>query len=735
MKTRLPLQATNTDFMIRAILPGDFKMATDTTSNGYKFINLLYGVEVDAFRARLQQVYDNSFLETIDLSDEGTLYDVYLSGLPNSQYLNSTVDGAVKIKIVNWGEGSTEAEFWDGAPTRVILNDTVSISGIVQSGNITGLNYFRSNASGYGYLLISTNIDQSEYLNLSGSLWEIGLDNLGVILNYTGSWPGIKTYDFDTQGHDDILYPLGSGYLEKTYPLTRRVKDDSGVFWDIDHYEPYLGWVRDNNFNVVANTKYSSYYRYDSDGNKIWHRTAFNNPYGSGVYNTEYLRLKNTPISGTLKIYDIDNLDMSGNATEISSAGTDVYRLQSSNMFLGSATGVFDPIYVGYDEYVPEDRGFGDIEGLAANYLLTTSWEYQRESGYVDQDTMNYIEGSGDIYNYIKINNPISRYMAEYKYKEYSQANYVTSLTATRYLSLATPDPMFSIKNVFNNQQVLDYSFTKDPLYTNEKAKFITFDGWKVRPGSLISKIAFNIPITIEQGRLQEFISVAGKKSNAGYGDFVPNITTTRNYSLDCVFDSNVTLGTVTEDDHSGSGNYLIWTNTGSNEIYKYPIGTGYGKRIRHVDASGYYRINSQEFLKDNTFFRFRFRAHTPQTLTLMELEEDDNDHYIKVQVSEDGMISIISNGVEQYYSFDKLAFGNDFHDLIIRYYPDPNWTENPVFDLYIKRSLGYYKPRVFTRETTSGTFSSTYLHVYQNCSIDADLFQIYYETNYGDTL
>lgn len=741
MKTRKPVQSKSTESIIKAILPQEFKMVNDKTSNGYKFLNLLYGVEIDQAREFLQHVYDDSFLESIDLSDQGHLYEVMLSGIPSKGYLNST--GGIPIKITNWNSNGAEAEFYDGPPTRLILQNQVSISGIVQSGNILGLNYFRSNVSGYGYFLINANIDSDEFLTLSGSSWKLLLNNTGLIESSSGYWPAVGTFNYTEQGRDDIIYPLTSGYLSKTYPLTRRIRDDSGVYWDIDHYEPYLGWVRDDSFNAVAVNNYSSDYYYDLDGKKIWYRTAFNNPYGSGNYTVEYLNLRNTPISGTLRIYDIDILDVSGNATEIPSAGKNLYRLQSSNMLIGSATGVFDPIYVGYDEEVPTDRGFGDIEGDTANYFLTTSWSYQQEGGKLDEGSMLYVEGSGAITNQIKITNPYSRYLTEYNFKKFNKAKYITSLDGTRYVNYDTDTPIYSIDTIYNNQEDLEFEFTRDPRYiytvnelsVDERSRFITFDGWRIRPSSRISKIDFNIPVLVSTGPLSDFMAVQGMKSKIGYDDFVPDIVTTRNYILDCNFNQEVAAGTATEDDQSGNGHELVWENSGPNEIYRYPIDTHYGKRIRYISGSGYYHIDSYEFLQDNTFFRFRFRAYTPQDMTLMELTEAANDNYIKVQVASDGLISIISNGVEQYYSFDKITFGNQFHDLIIRYYPDPNWTDNPVFELYKRGDLGYDKPRVFIRETESGVISTTALHVYQNCSIDADLFQIYYETNYANAI
>jgi hypothetical protein len=234
---------------------------------------------------------------------------------------------------------------------------------------------------------------------------------------------------------------------------------------------------------------------------------------------------------------------------------------------------------------------------------------------------------------------------------------------------------------------------------------------------------------------LDTFKVAQGRYDFIGYqAGFVPDITTSRNYVLDCPFKNIVSLGTVTESDLSGSGNFLEWFNNGANEIYRLPMLNLYGKRIRYVNNSGYYYINSQEFIKDNTFFRFIFRSLVPNELTLMELSEDTNDYYIKVTVKTDGTIVIYSNGVE-YYTHQKVIFGRDFNDIIIRYYPDQEYTDNPVFEIYQKGGLGYTQMDTFLRETTKFTVSSTYLHVYQNCSVDADSFQIYYETDNGNII
>jgi len=731
MKTTKPIQAKSTESIIKAILP-DFRIANDKTSNGYKFINLLYGVEVDQAKEYLQHVYNNSFLETMDLTDTGELYEVFLSGIPNSGYLNSS---SIPIKITNWNSAGNGAEFYDGCPTRVIKQDVVDISGIILCGHIVGLNYFRSNISGYGYFLINTDIDTQQYLNTSGSSWKINLDNVGNILSYSGSWPAIGTVDYDSLGKDEILFPLKSGYLSKTYPLTRRIKDDSGIYWDIDHYEPYLGWIRNVDQEVVALNNYSNDYEYNVDGKKIWHRTAFNNPYGCNNYTTEYLTLKNSPISGTIKLYDIDILTDNGTATLIPSTGIDIYKLQSSGMFVGDGSGTFDPVYVGYNSTVPTNRGFGLIEGSAANYILSTSWSHLPDSGYIDEETMQYVEGSGELGKIIKIVNPYSRYMVEYNFKKFNRAKYITSLESNGYVSYSTDTPTYSIETIYNNEEKLEFEFTKDPSFGLERSKYITFDGWKIRPYSTISKIDFNIPILVSSGPLTDFLVVQGMKTKIGYGDFVPDISVERTYAIDCNFSKVINLGTVTEEDYSGNDNLLTFFKTGSNRIYRFPNITNYSKRIKYYSNESYYYINNKTFLKDNTFFRFNFRSYSPQILTLMELTEANTGNYITIQISENGILSIISKGVEQVYSFDKFLFNNEFNDLIIRYYPDPNWTNNPIFEVYKKGRLGYDKLKTFTKETETETISTTNLHLYKNCNIDAGLFQIYYETNYDNTI
>lgn len=734
MKTRKPVQSKSTRRLLRSIFPESFKIVNDPTSNGYKFINLLYGVEVDEARGRLRELYNNSFVETMDYADTGVVYEVNLSGIPGSQYLNATTAGNIPIKIVNWVTGG-EAEFWQGRPTRAKEIGTLTLSGTISSGShIVGLEYFRNNPSGYGYFIVNTDLDQSNYVSPSGSAWKYSVNNRGALGSYSGLWPGVTTQSFEQQGFDDLLTPPSSGWLANAYPLTREIRDDSGVYWNIDHYEPYHGWVRDSSWHVRAKIDYSGEYYYNTEGDKIWYRTAFNNPYGSGNFTTVYISLRNTPISGTLRLYDIDNVDNSGNAKEISSAGTQLYKLQYSNMFHSEPTGVWEPIYVGYDETVPSDRGFNILEGQPANAYVITSWDYQREGGELDEGTMAYVEGGGDITNVLKITNPQSRYVAEYKYQLYKQARYLTSLTASKYVSLDTDDPIYSLKTVLDNETELTYEFTRNPRYNDdtyrhygENSRYITFDGWNVRPKSKISKIDFKVPLIASTGPLTNLKIFSTRKDSIGYkAGFAPVYDPNRAYILDCPFDVQVALGTVTENDLSGSGNFLDWINHGDNEIYRVPVDSYYGKKVRHVNSSGYYSLTGTQLVKRPTYFRFRFRAQQPQEIVLMEDSETTENVYIRFLVRADGMLVVEGNGSE-FYSRYRMTFDDKMKDIILKYYKDDAFTINPLFDIYVRDDLGFTKLDPMMKTIDTFTVSSTYLRVFRDCSIDIDRFQVWY--------
>lgn len=736
MRTRLPIQAKSTGYSLASVLPGSFSMVKDPTSNGYKYFNMLFGVELDEAKLYMREIFNNSFLTTMDFGSTGDVYQVTLQGITSNQVLNSTTDG-IPIKIVNNGSPGGEVEFWEGDPTRCIYLNTYSLGKNLVDA-ITGLQYMRVNNSGYGYFLVGTDVDQANYDPASGSAWHFDVNSTGAILSNSGYWPGIQTQSYDIQGIDEILTPLGSGYLSQNYPLQIQVLDDLGYYHMIDAYDPYHGWVRDAYDDVIAVVDYSGNCYYGTDGTKIYYRVAFNNPNGSGNYTEEYLTIGNIPISGTLHLYDIDALDDAGNATEIPSTGINLYWLQGTEMLTSysgmytSHSGIFDPVYMGYSSTVPNTKEFGSIAGSAANLLTNTSWSYQYGSGYIDEGTKQWVEGSGAITNLIKITNPRSRYVAEYKFKTLNKTKYVTSLEQSRYIALATTVPAFSIETIFNNQEIIPYKFTEDPRWKgispDQSSRYMTFDGYNIRPNSQISRVDFDLPIKIQSGGAA-LGSYQQRDRYIGYSsEFVPIYSPQqfRTYVLDCPFSGLVVGGACTESDLSGSGNVLEWVNTGSNMLYRSVVNGTVGKTTQHISGSGYFNVNNMTLLNNN-FFRWDFRLFTPNDITLMDMHDTANNAYLTVMIrGYDGRLIVTSNGSvlqsRYIYKFDGNPKG-----LIIQTWFDIN-SGNPAVNIYTKDGDRFVKSTAFITTNTLTTISDTYLHVLQNCTADINRFRMWYE-------
>ena len=91
-------------------------------------------------------------------------------------------------------------------------------------------------------------------------------------------------------------------------------------------------------------------------------------------------------------------------------------------------------------------------------------------------------------------------------------------------------------------------------------------------------------------------------------------------------------------------------------------------------------------------------------------------------------MIRIESNGTEVYTRY-RMNFEGE-KELILRYYPDEEFTILPQFELFVKddTTLGFKKLNPFSKDISTYTVSSTYFHIYKNCMIDIDRFRIYYE-------
>ena len=736
MKTKKPIQAKSTERILRAVLPASFKMVNDESSNGYKFTNILAGVEIDEATDRLDETYGDSFISTIDLSNEFELYDVMLSGAPIDSYLNAS--GNIPIKI------TSENEFYNGDPTRIRPDGFISIPSGIDLSGIIGLEYFRIDERGSGWLQFnSTSLQEEAFIAGDYPVYKVVLNSSfqgsGDYGSISGIYTGIEERDYDQDQRYEILVPIKSGVLKAKYPLTREIVDDSGIVQTIDHYTPYHGWTRDEMGTVIPVVDYDTDFTYDANGEKTYYRTAFNNKYGYNNYSSAYLDLEQIPISGTLRLFDIDILDISGNASEIPESGRDIYYLMSDKMNIGNPTddldgnpsGAFDPVYLGYESTIPVWKGFSDyMVGQSGVNIGTTSWDYLHEGVELKEGSLTWEDGDGPITNKIRINNPQSRYMVQYSYKTHDKVKYITSLDANKYLSLDTPNPVYSTETISGNLVPLTYNFTKDPNILG-KAKLISFNGLEVRPYSKVTQIDFNIPFVAVSEQLLQFKSFNLNKNPIGFSnDYIPNVSTFRNYALVCPFDQDVIANAVTESDTTGNSNTLEYTNTANNLVRKITYDSYFGKRLDYYSGDSYFGIDDLSTIKENTYYHFKFKVRQPVDGYLVYNIDSPNSQYYFAEIDNTGRITITVDGFV-FYSRDKLIFNNETKEIILHYTPDDISTAIPTVSIYIKEegTIGFREIRTTSAETDlSVSFATSTLQVYKNMTVDIDSFKLYYE-------
>lgn len=724
MKTNHPIQAKNTYRLLKSVLPESFKIVNDNKSNGYKFINLLYGAEIDELRDRLKTVYNDSSLALMEYKDN-SIFEVTLSGIPQSDILNTSVSG-VSIKIVD------ADEFYNGDPTRIIPTETISISGLLQG---LGIEYFRTDERCSGYLLINNDFNQTEsYISGIYPSLKVFVDSNGSVVGISGFYSSIIDQSYESRGIDELLTPPDSGSLYRQFPLERTVLDENGVSHNIDYYEPYYGWIYNHNSGVIANTsKYTSDFYYDENGNKIYYRVAYNNPYGYNNYTNTYLTLQHIPISGTLKLYDIDVLNASGNATEIPQSGIVLYTKQPS--------GTHGPIYMGYDRYVPNDIQFGSIAGYEADVVTTTSWDYVKEGSYKNENTLQWIDSaSGEITNIIKIVNPMSRYIVEYKYSDFDKAKYITSTDSLKNIRLDTYNPIYTLESN-NNLSTVDYKFTSDPRWNSPASGFyktmvLTFDGWRVRPGSRLSEVKLSIPVETFSGKINSYNLLQSEYNYIGYtNEFVPDYTPNREYIFSTNFNAPIISGYIcTEQSSIGSG-LLNFESDNNNYIYKFPYKGQYYKKIVNISGDTQYTINSFNFLKPNTFIKIKFKKDSINDFTLLEVSDSIQDKYFRIDVKSNGDIIINSNSkFENDLIGTSLVMNGVFafgivNELIIHYTTDEESTNRFLLNTYLKSGTSKFtKLDYFEQYKDTYNVTSSSLILAKNCSIDLFSFDIYYE-------
>lgn len=459
-------------------------------SNGFPFLNAI-GQELEKIDQQFKENANDLFIKTANENQLNRIYYIDKINFTNKNTITaSSIYGDISVNVVN-----SIYDLFNNKPSRIEEIDTKIFSGINLTGLSSGIyniNYFFDKISGYYYLINDVNAANPSSIIIYN-------DNFTPIDNMTYASGRV---DYDSAGFYEIITPESSGDLMEKYPLLRYVSSGDPYGTTIsykfeDHYEPQpsSGW---------ANKWY-----YDEDGTLKYHFTRLNNPFGSGAYNISSGILTYTPIENTIKVYDILNLNISGEATEIPSTGLNLYKYTSPGN---------DFEYIGYESVVP--RSYDLYGGQSATLFKTTSWFQGRTSGFLDNDvppnsgTFRYIQGSGELTNHIWFYNPISKYMIKYDYSKFKYLNDIT--TNNRYLSnidlLPTNAFLASEKTNYEGHDI-NWEFSKTGI------SGIRIDPDILRPGSKAT-----ITLTINDTHSNTWINPSGSafslnlyKKNLGY--------------------------------------------------------------------------------------------------------------------------------------------------------------------------------------------------------------------------
>lgn len=138
--------------------------------------------------------------------------------------------------------------------------------------------------------------------------------------------------------------------------------------------------------------------------------------------------------------------------------------------------------------------------------------------------------------------------------------------------------------------------------------------------------------------------------------------------------------------------------------------------------------MTGKNFIKSNTFYKFKFRPIKSQDITLLEYFDDSLDRYHIVSIDENGTITVEIDGY-QFVSREELTMDSGDKEIIVRYFPDDLTSDIPSVRLFMKDQNYHFEViDLFRRKVDSQTVSSTYLHLFKSCSVEIDQFQIYYE-------
>ena len=693
------------------VLPAKFNMVKDKNTNGYKLVNNMYGVEIDLLYTYVDQARHLTRLDWFDFGQDFDLSEVRLRDVAVGDYVYG--DGE-PVKITN------KYEFDEGRPTRLEPFGTLTISG-VNYGPV-GLEYLRVDPYGSGVFMINLDVDGAEaYHGGSYQTLQFNVDSLGN-LQYppaTGYWLGISNQEYDVKQFDEVLYPPTERELRDKYPEYREIwaSGTNGRFsiYQIEHIEPYDGYYWDAEQETYVAIGYNTQFYYDEEtGDRIYHRTVLNNPYGSGNYTTVYMELDHIPISGSLKVYDINNLTPSGLAWEIPQSGIQSYSFIAD--YSDSYSGVIQ--YIGYENQVPPEylpvHFSGDLD--ASEYRLT-SWDYCRASGGIEHFVwVEYPENP--ITSRIKITNPISKYLVTYKYKVFDTARFVSTVNSTKYIRLDDGNYIYTVDGAEQNSINVPFRMSKDPRGVK---KAVTFDGIKYRPGTIIDRLEIDADRSTLEDDIRSNVTLSLDKTPAGYSpSFIPNLIDHRIYYINEFFD--------------GTHGFVPYNTGGST--YQVPFGNNIGTRL--IQSSGVLGFYSGVYLapepnfadSNNRYLRTRFSfKNPPSTSMVLWQSSDGTEEYWKVTLTADGDI-IIQDHLSYLTGSNAVLTTNEVQEIVIerdiRF--DQNIT-NREYSLYHKSENNVLVKKDLWRRFDSSSAPASGSWAWYNSNVDIQLFQVYDES------
>jgi len=708
--------ANSTKRLLENVFPADFKMVKNKLSNGYIFTNALYGVEDDSIRDYIDQAKHHISFEHFDY---GLDYGYSQVKIPAVIHSGVVYGDGFPIKLTN------EAEFMDGKPTRVIYNsgmidlDQYSISG----SGLTGLEYMRIDKTGSGVLLINTDINSTDaVIQDTYSTYKVDLSDLIETVAISGFNYGVQDQNYDNTNTYELLTPEISDVMIRKYPLTKYInlpKDGNSSNYNskylVDFYEPATYyWDSENKTYKPILPMRETY----MEGTKeLYYRVALNNPSGSGVYDTEYLELEHTPISGTIKLYDIDSLDDSGVPYEIQQGGTQLYKYDHYEDVKINISGTVDKdysrimyTYIGYTPEIPYEEGLNLIDPTvtAAPYKVT-SWDYVREDDGLVAFVWTEFPTS-EITNKIKIVNPTGRYFIEYKYAVDSQQNCITTMNSDRYVKYYDQDYIYASTDLKNNEIIIDSNLSVE----KETRRAVSFRGDKVRPGSIIQKLELIGLITKQAAtNTSNSVNVTDETLIGKEHTILPNIPTTEFVKF-----------------HHSYATPVFTPITGG--VRPIPIGNSIGQRIKHdilgLKSSEYYSFYDAD-LKEDRIVRTRFAVKCVKNSSFDIIKSVTPDFSWKINIVNGKLF--VQDSISQFSTSEVILVEDDIVELMVISVGSFNSKlQSQRFALLLSVNGSFFKyihlyenPSVYYEELSVISDETT---IYEGANIDLDYIKLY---------